>query len=168
VAILDRDGVLNRDTGHVGRPGEFVWNEDAIAAVRWMNDQGIRVVVVTNQAGIAKGFYSEEDFRLLMDWVDTQLAAGGAHLDGVYYCPHHPDEGSPPNRAACSCRKPAPGMLFEAMDDLGADPGDCVMIGDSATDRGAAGAAGVAFVMYSGGSLLAVVRAAMSGRTACG
>jgi D-glycero-D-manno-heptose 1,7-bisphosphate phosphatase len=163
VVILDRDGVLNRDTGHVGSPSEFEWNEDAIEAVRWLNAREVPVVVATNQAGIAKGLYTEADFRRLMEWVDGQLALQGAHLDGVYYCPHHATEGLPPYRVECACRKPAPGLLLEAIADLGVEPTDCVMIGDRESDAAAALAAGVPFLLYAGGSLLASVEAAMAG-----
>jgi D-glycero-D-manno-heptose 1,7-bisphosphate phosphatase len=160
--ILDRDGVLNRDTGHVGSTSEFEWNEGAVEAVRWLNDRGVPVVVATNQAGIAKGLYTEADFRELMVWVDEQLAAQGARLDGVYFCPHHPTEGRPPYRVECDCRKPRPGLLLEAIADLGVAPASCVMIGDRGSDAAAAKAAGVPFLMYTGGSLLSPVQAAMA------
>jgi D-glycero-D-manno-heptose 1,7-bisphosphate phosphatase len=159
--ILDRDGVLNLDTGHVGDSTQFQWNEGAAEAVRWLNDQGVPVVVATNQAGIAKGLYSEADFRELMSWVDAQLAAQGAHLDGVYYCPHHPTDGVPPYLVDCACRKPKPGLLLEAIADLAVAPSACVMVGDRDSDRAAAGAAGVPFVHYGGGSLLCAVREAV-------
>jgi D-glycero-D-manno-heptose 1,7-bisphosphate phosphatase len=161
--VLDRDGVLNRDSGHVGSPAEFEWNQDAVAAVSWLNAQGIPVVLTTNQAGIAKGLYTEADFRALTEWIDAELASHGAHLDGVYYCPHHPTEGDSPYRVECECRKPKPGLLLEALADLGVAPSACVMIGDRDSDRAAAEAAGVPFVLYAGGSLLAVVQAAMAG-----
>jgi D-glycero-D-manno-heptose 1,7-bisphosphate phosphatase len=160
--FLDRDGVLNRDSGHVGSPAEFEWNQDAVAAVAWLNAQGIPVVVATNQAGIAKGLYTEPDLRALMEWVDVELASHDAHLDGVYFCPHHPTEGQPPYNVDCACRKPKPGLLLEALADLGVAPSACIMIGDRDSDRAAAAAACVPFVLYAGGSLLAVVQAAMT------
>ena len=160
--ILDRDGVLNRDTGHVGSRSEFEWSEDAVEAVRWLNALGVPVVVVTNQAGIAKGLYTEAEFRALMEWIDIQLAAQGARLDGVYFCPHHPTEGRPPYLVDCACRKPKPGLLLEAIADLGVAPADCIMIGDRDSDRAAACAAGVPFVLYTGGSLLSAVQTALS------
>lgn len=160
LVMLDRDGVLNVDRGHVGHSRDFHWTEDAAAAVKWLNQQRFAVVVVTNQAGIAKGIYSEEDFAALMRWVGSELSHSGAHLDAVYYCPHHPTEGRSPYRISCSCRKPAPGMLLEAMADFGVGPADCVMIGDKPADRAAAEAAGVRAVTYAGGSLLELARAA--------
>lgn len=163
--ILDRDGVLNRDLGHVASASEFEWNEGAVDAVRWLNTSATPVVVATNQAGIAKGLYSEDQFRRLMAWVDDELAAQGAHLDGVYYCPHHPTEGKPPYLRECSCRKPKPGLLLEAISDLGVEPASCIMIGDRESDQAAADSAGVAFVMYSGGSLLRAVQSGLSERT---
>jgi len=163
IVILDRDGVLNQDPGHVGHAHEFVWNEGAIEAVKWLNENGLGVVVATNQAGIAKGIYSERDFSHLMSWVQAELEGHGARLDGVYFCPHHPSEGGHP--VACSCRKPAPGMLLEILADFEARPEDCVMIGDKPSDEAAADAAGIRAVLFTGGSLLATVRAAVRGWT---
>src|SRR4051794_4595824 len=92
-AFLDRDGVLNVDRGFVWRPHEFEWIAGAIDGVRRLNDAGYLVIVVTNQSGVARGLYSEEDVLTLCRWADTELARHGAHIDGWYYCPHHETDG---------------------------------------------------------------------------
>ena len=158
LVIVDRDGVINEDTGHVGTFRDFVWTEDAVDAVKWLDDHGYRIAVATNQAGIARGLYTEGEFDILMRAVDDELATRGARLDAVYYCPHHPSEGTPRYRRVCRCRKPAPGMLLAIVDDFGASKEDCVMIGDKPSDAGAAAAAGIRSVTYEGGSLLAFVK----------
>lgn len=144
--FFDRDGVLNVDHGYVHRAEEFHWVEGAQAAIRRTNDAGMLAIVVTNQAGIARGMYDEAAFQRLMGHVRRELAAVGARLDAVYHCPHHPT-------AACDCRKPAPGMILRAVREWGIDPGRSILVGDSATDLQAAAAAGVRAVLFSGGNV---------------
>lgn len=160
LVLLDRDGVLNVDSGHVGSKDAWVWVEEAREAVAWLNRRGAAVAVATNQAGIAKGLYSEDDFATLMRWVADELATKAAHLDAVYYCPHHPSEGRDPYRLSCECRKPRPGMLDQAIADFGVQPQDCVMVGDKPSDAAAARAIGIPSFTYAGGSLLECVRQA--------
>lgn len=155
--FLDRDGVLNRDFGHVHDAGHWEWMPGAREAVKAINDSGRLAIVITNQAGIGRGYYTEDEFAAFMDWVREQLAAAGAHVDAVYHCPHHPTAGVPPYRVACDCRKPRPGMLLEAISDWGIDADSSVMIGDNDKDMEAAAAAGVAGVRYEGGDLRALV-----------
>lgn len=158
-AFLDRDGVLNKDFGYVGHPKDFVWCPEAREAVRWLNENDWLVVIVTNQSGIARGYYSSEDYLALQHYIDSQLAHAGAHVDGWYHCPHHPDFTGP-----CDCRKPSPGMLLRAARDLSVDLAQSFMIGDSTSDEVAAASAGIhRFCMYSGGSLLHVVRECAQG-----
>jgi D-glycero-D-manno-heptose 1,7-bisphosphate phosphatase len=104
---------------------------------------GFSLVVVTNQAGIARGMYTPADFHELMVWVSAHFARAGAPLAGVYFCPHHAELGLGEYRLACRCRKPAPGMLLDAVRDLGLDPARSVMFGDKLDDMRAAQAAGV-------------------------
>ena len=160
--LLDRDGTLNVDTGWVHRPEDFRWVAGARESIRWANDRGFLVFVVTNQAGIARGYYSEADFHMLMRWVDQELAAHGAAIDATYYCPHHPTEGKGDYRRLCDCRKPAPGLIRRALREWRLDPHDCVMIGDSEYDIAAAAASGVRGVRFCGGSLLDCVRGVLS------
>jgi D-glycero-D-manno-heptose 1,7-bisphosphate phosphatase len=151
--------VLNVDHGYVGRPEDFQWLPGAREAVRYLNQAGYAVVVATNQSGIARGYYTEQDFLDLMAWVQEELARAGAHLDGVFYCPHHPEHGQGPYRRACTCRKPAPGLLLQALERLHGDPARSVLIGDRQGDMRAAERAGVRGVLFDGSrDLLDLVR----------
>ena len=152
--FFDRDGVLNVNHGYVHRWEVFEWIEGAREAIQAANDQGILAVVVTNQSGIAQGMYDEATFHHLMDRVRQNLAEGGAHLDAVYFCPHHPDEGP------CDCRKPKPGMILQAAREHDIDLSKSILIGDSDTDIEAASAAGVRSVLFTGGNVLKVLQEA--------
>jgi D-glycero-D-manno-heptose 1,7-bisphosphate phosphatase len=157
---LDRDGTVNLDRGWVHRPKDFTWVDGAPDAIRWANDRGILVCVLTNQSGIARGYYTEEEFQAFTAWIDNELTMWGAHIDATYYCPHHPTEGVSEYRRECRCRKPAPGLIERALAEWGFDPVQSVMIGDAETDMRAAAAAGIRAVRFSGGSLLeCVIRA---------
>jgi D,D-heptose 1,7-bisphosphate phosphatase len=149
VLFLDRDGVLNRNLGYVATPDRFQWIDGAVAAVKSMNDVGVLVIIVTNQAGIARGYYSEAEFEDFMLWINAELRMSGAHLDGWYFCPHHPEQGVPPYRCVCDCRKPEPGMLIKAMHDWEVDPSRALLLGDSATDISAAERSGIEAILYS-------------------
>lgn len=157
LVIFDRDGVLNVDHGHVGTPERFEWVPGAPDAVRAVNDAGFLAAVVTNQAGIAKGHYSRDQYLAFERWIGERLAEHGAHLDAVYHCPHHPDaEGE--YGVACDCRKPSPGMVLAALRDLRPDPERVVFIGDKDSDIQAAAAAGIVGVLFDGHDLPGVVR----------
>ena len=140
--FLDRDGVINVDRAYVHRVDEFVWIPGVFDTVRLAGDLGLAVVVVTNQAGIARGYYSESDFRALTDWMEAQFAAAGAPLTGVYHCPYHPD-GRPPYNTISPMRKPEPGMLLEAAKEHALDLHRSVLIGDQESDIAAGRAAGL-------------------------
>lgn len=145
LAMFDRDGTVNVDTGHLHEPGRLELIPSTVELMRrYSADPDYRVVVVTNQAGIAKGLYTEADMRALHRFMAERLGELGARVDAWYFCPHHPDYTGP-----CDCRKPAPGMLLAAMRDFDADPAECVMYGDMPSDEAAAKAAGVRFV-YAG------------------
>lgn len=137
LVFLDRDGTLNeRRSGYVDRPGDLVLLPEAVAAVRALNDSGARVVLVTNQRGVATGVLRESDLLSVQQELVRQLALGGAHLDAVHVCPH--DAGS------CDCRKPASGLLTAALARAPwADPARCVLFGDQETDLAAARGAAV-------------------------
>jgi D,D-heptose 1,7-bisphosphate phosphatase len=153
IAFLDRDGVLNHDSGHVFRIEEFEWIPGAVETVRLLNDSGYHVVIVTNQAGIAKGYYTEEDFLALTEWMRRDLWSHGAHLDAVYHCPFHVDGTVERYRRESEDRKPNPGMLLRAMRDLPHDFSRSFFVGDQPSDRNAAGAAGVQYLGFPGGNL---------------
>ncbi len=165
-AFLDRDGVLNHDAGYVHRSGDFVWLEGAKAAVKRLNDRGWLVFVVTNQAGIARGFYEPHDVERLHRWMNAELRRIGAHVDAFYYCPHHPEAGRAPYRRECACRKPAPGMLLQAMDDWPVRREASFMIGDKDIDMAAAKSAGVRGILYRQQNLDALVADAIAAAAA--
>ena len=159
--FFDRDGTLNVDVHYLHDPADFVWIEDAIAAIRWANVHGYLVIVVTNQSGIARGYYDEATVHRLHDWMNAQLAVHGAHIDAFYHCPHHTEGSVPAYAKQCDCRKPAPGMLLRAIAEHEIAPAVSFLFGDAASDVTAAEAASVRGVRYTGGSLLDCVRNAV-------
>jgi D-glycero-D-manno-heptose 1,7-bisphosphate phosphatase len=124
-AFLDRDGTLIEDREYLARADDVVLVPGAAAAVRGLNASRVAAVVVTNQSGIARGLVTLAQYEAVRARLDTLLAAEGAHLDGTYYCPHHPDFGG-----VCDCRKPAPALYEQASRDLGLDPARSAFIGD--------------------------------------
>lgn len=141
--FLDRDGVINHEIGYLSRQADVVFVDGIFSLCRAARALGYALVVVTNQAGIARGFYTEADFHTLMDWMRSEFAQQGAPLDAVYHCPYHPEHGVGFYRREHEDRKPGPGMLRRGARDLGLDLGRCVMIGDRCSDIGAAVAAGL-------------------------
>lgn len=152
--FLDRDGVLNTDLGYVYRPEAFQWIDGAIEAVKWCNDCGYLTVVVTNQSGIARGIYDTAAFWGLTAWMQDVLRAHGAHLDAVYHCPHHPTEGNGPFTGPCACRKPAGGLVRQALADWPIDPARSLIVGDKPSDLAAGAACGIPGELFAGGNLL--------------
>lgn len=132
--FIDRDGTLTEEVGYVNHPQRLRLLPRSAEAVRRLNSAGVPAVIVTNQAGVARGYFSEDVLRAVHDEMLAQLKQAGAHLDAVYVCPHHPTEGEPPFRLACDCRKPRPGLLQRAATELGLDLGTSVVIGDRPTD----------------------------------
>jgi len=155
-AFLDRDGVINIDHGYVARIADFDFVPGVQAAVAELFRAGFAIVVVTNQAGIGRGMYTEADFQALTDWMLVQFAQAGVTIAGVYHCPHHPSLALGDLRRVCDCRKPAPGMLRDAARDLHLAPADSVMFGDKCDDMRAALAAGVGTRVYLGKDGVAV------------
>jgi D-glycero-D-manno-heptose 1,7-bisphosphate phosphatase len=140
--FIDRDGTLTEEVGYVNHPARLRLLPRSAEAIRRLNESGVAAVVVTNQAGIARGYFSEEVLQAVHEALHHQLKRAGAHLDGVYVCPHHPSEGAPPYRADCTCRKPKPGLLQRAAAELDLDLGRSVLVGDKASDLVAARAVG--------------------------
>lgn len=139
--FLDRDGTINIEKEYLYKAEEFEFTSQAVEAIRLLNQAGYLVVVVTNQSGVARGYYTEDDVRRLHQYVEAQLEVGGAHVDGWYYCPHHPSGGAPYD-LDCDCRKPEPGMLLTAARDLQIDLERSWMVGDKLADIEAGIAAG--------------------------
>jgi len=142
-AFIDRDGVINIDHGYVFRREEFEFVPGLLSACAQLHRWGFSLVVVTNQSGIGRGLYTEDDYRRLTAWMTDEFAAAGAPLAGVYHCPHHPQALLPGLRRDCGCRKPAPGLLLAAARELSLDLPRSVLFGDKASDIEAALAAGV-------------------------
>ena len=131
--FLDRDGTLNIDHGYVHKIDAFQFIEGSIDALKALKEMGYLLVLVTNQSGIARGYFSEDQFLQLTEWMDWSLADRGVDLDGIYYCPHHP-EGKGEYKEDCECRKPKSGMLLEAIKALRIDPAQSIMVGDKIED----------------------------------
>ncbi|OOE36453.1 D-glycero-beta-D-manno-heptose-1,7-bisphosphate 7-phosphatase [Salinivibrio kushneri] len=142
--FIDRDGVVNVDHGYVSSIDSFEYIEGVFDACRALKESGYLLVLVTNQAGIARGYFSEQDFLQLTEWMDWNFADKGVDFDGIYYCPHHASEGVGEYRIDCDCRKPKPGMLIDAQQELDIDMSRSVMVGDKVDDMKAAECAGVA------------------------
>lgn len=119
--FLDRDGTLNIDYGYVHEIDQFHFIEGSIEALQQLKQMGYLLVLVSNQSGIARGYFSEQQFLQLTEWMDWSLADRGVDLDGIYYCPHHPD-GIGEFKQDCNCRKPKAGMLSQAIKELKIDP----------------------------------------------
>ncbi len=136
--FLDRDGVINHDKGDIFSNEDFIFNEEIFEICRGYLDKGFLIIVITNQARIAKGIYTEADFLKLTSWMVEQFRNRGILISRVYYCPHHPDFTGP-----CSCRKPEPGMLMRAISEFDLDIRECVLLGDKETDLEAGRRAGI-------------------------
>ena len=141
--FLDRDGVINVDHGHVHRAADFHFVDGIFELVRHANEVGYLVVVVTNQAGIGRGLYTETEFFALTAWMTAQFVAQRCRIDAVYHCPHHPEFGLGRYKCQCESRKPRPGMFLRAARELGLDLERSIMVGDRASDMAAAAAAGI-------------------------
>lgn len=148
--LLDRDGVLIEDRGYVFRPGDARLLPGVAGTLARFKARGAKLIVITNQSGVARGYFSPADVRAMHDWINAWLAPAGAALDALYFCPHHPTAGHGPFTRACDCRKPAPGMLRAALAEHAIAATDAVFIGDRDSDMKAARAAGVRAVRFAG------------------
>jgi D-glycero-D-manno-heptose 1,7-bisphosphate phosphatase len=140
--FFDRDGTLSHEIGYVNHLSRFRLLPYAVDAVRLVNASGRLAVLVTNQAGVARGYFPESLIQAVHAHVRSAMDAGGARLDGIYVCVHHPSVGPPPYRQDCDCRKPRPGLLRQAEKELGADLARSWMIGDRHGDLAVAWAVG--------------------------
>jgi D-glycero-D-manno-heptose 1,7-bisphosphate phosphatase len=132
--FMDRDGTISEEVGYVNHVSRYRVFPFAAEAVRALNNAGWLAVLVTNQAGVARGYFQEELIGEVHKVLASELERGGARLDAVYYCPHHPSVGEPPYRFDCDCRKPRPGLLLRAADEFGLDLSRCWMVGDRYSD----------------------------------
>ena len=141
--FLDRDGVINIDHGYVYQKEDFEFVDGIFDLCRLAIAKGYQIFVITNQAGIASGYYSIEDFNQLTTWMVNEFAKQGIKITQVYYCPHHPNRGDNQYVQICQCRKPAPGMIIQAQQDHTIDLSASIFVGDKMSDMQAAEAAGV-------------------------
>jgi D-glycero-D-manno-heptose 1,7-bisphosphate phosphatase len=128
--FIDRDGTISEEVGyinHVSRYQVYPWTA---AAIRNLNEAGLRVIVVTNQAGVARGYFTEELVKQVHEKLVAEMTLAGARFDAIYYCPHHPSAGEPPYRQSCNCRKPKTGMIERAAAEFGIDVSRSFVIGD--------------------------------------
>jgi D-glycero-D-manno-heptose 1,7-bisphosphate phosphatase len=156
--FLDRDGTLAHEVGYINHPSRFRLYPWAVDAVRLINQAGRLAVVVTNQAGVARGYFPESVIDEVHATLRSAMEAGGARLDAIYYCPHHPEVGDAPYRLDCDCRKPRPGLLRRAAAELGADLSRSFVVGDRHGDLALAWSVGARGVLvktgYGRGELL--------------
>ncbi len=132
--FLDRDGTINRDVGYVNHPDQLELIPRSAEAIRMLNNAEHPVVVITNQAGIAKGIFREEDLPTVHEAFVQMLAGEGARIDGFYFCPHHPAGTVEKFTRTCACRKPAPGLLHQAGRDMNIELSQAWVVGDKASD----------------------------------
>ena len=156
-AFLDRDGVVNYDDGYMGTRDRIRWMPNAAKAIRRLNEAGYFVFFFTNQSGVARGFFTEGELNVLHHWMRTELAAQGAHIDDIRYCPHHPDGSVEGYLEDHPWRKPSPGMIHDLMTHWPVRREGSFVIGDRESDIEAAKAAGVPGFLFSGGDLDAFV-----------
>lgn len=152
-AFLDRDGVINVDVGYPHRPEDFRFIDGAPQAIRVLNRDGYKVIVVTNQSGVARGLFDEAAVKRFHDHMRSELSRHGAFVDAIYVCPYHPDGQVEHYRVDHPDRKPAPGMLLRAGRDHHIDFSCSFMVGDKESDMQAARAAGVRGYLFTSGNL---------------
>lgn len=128
--FIDRDGTISFEVGYVNHPSRYSVFPYSAEAVRLLNENGWLAILVTNQAGVARGYFEEKLIHEVHDILESELAKGGAQLDAIYYCPHHPSTGEAPYRKDCDCRKPKPGMIEKAAKKFDIDLSQSWMVGD--------------------------------------
>lgn len=162
--FFDRDGVLNVDVAYLYKIEDLRWIDGAREAVAYLTQLGYKIFVVTNQSGIARGYYTVEQMDELHEYMQQEISAAGGKIEKIYYCPHHPEGSVPEYTGVCDCRKPKPGMLLQALAEYAIDKEQSFLIGDSKRDVEAAEAAGVKGYLYTGGNLLDFVKNIVSER----
>lgn len=145
--FVDRDGTLNEEVGYLNHPRRLVLLPGSGAAIRLLNEAGLVTILISNQSGVARGYFPESLVREIHAKLEGMLAEEGARLDAIYYCPHHPDFGPRELRKACDCRKPGTGMIERGVEEFGLDPARSYVVGDKLSDVACAQAAGATGVL---------------------
>lgn len=156
--FFDRDGVLNVDVDYLYKISDLRWIEGAREAVAYLTELGYKIFVVTNQSGIARGYYTIAQMQELHDHMKHEIESCGGKIEKIFYCPHHKEGKVAEFTCDCDCRKPKPGMLKQAFAEYDLDKEQCFLIGDGARDVEAAEAAGIKGYLFKGGSLLEFVK----------
>lgn len=164
VIFLDRDGVINVDVNYLYRIEDLTFMPGALEALALAVRAGYELIVVTNQSGVARGYYTEEDVKKLHAHMGEVLAAARAPILRFYYCPHHEKGTVPAYTMVCDCRKPEPGMILKAMEDYSIDRAKSFMIGDKSSDVEAAHRAGLDGYLFEGDNLLPFMRSILKER----
>jgi len=149
--FLDRDGTIIEDVGYLNSPGQIKFIPGSLEAIKLLKGAGYKVVVITNQAGVARGLVTEDMLQTIDKVMHKWILNSGTHLDGIYYCPHHAEHGVYPYKQACECRKPHPGLIKKAQKDLDIDLAASFMVGDKTSDVGAGQQAGTRTVYLTNG-----------------
>jgi len=149
--FLDRDGTINEEVGYLDSLDKLKIIPSAYEAIKLINESGMKAVVISNQAGVARGLFTEDFVKITNEHLQTALRQKGAYIDNFYYCPHHPTEGIGIYLQQCNCRKPAPGMLFNAAQELNIDLARSYLVGDRFRDMIAAKKAGVKGILVKTG-----------------
>ena len=147
--FFDRDGVLNVDVGYLYKIEDFQWIDGAIEAIKYFNDKDYYVFVITNQSGVARGYYKEEDINKLHNWMNQELAKYDAHIDEFFYCPHHVKGIIKDYSFNCECRKPKIGMIKKALDKYDVKLESSLLIGDKDSDIECAENAGIKKILFN-------------------
>jgi D-glycero-D-manno-heptose 1,7-bisphosphate phosphatase len=149
--FLDRDGTIIEDVGYLNNPNQIKFIPGSLEAIKLLQNAGFKVIVITNQAGVARGLVSEDMLQTIDKVMHKLILSSGTHLDGIYYCPHHKEHGVYPYKQACECRKPQPGLLKKASHDLQLDLSQSYLVGDKATDIEAGQRAGTKTIYVASG-----------------
>ncbi len=157
-AFFDRDGVLNVDKSYLYKIEDLEWIDGAKEALAYLTQQGYTVFVVTNQSGIARGYYTVDDMNRLHEFMAQQVAAAGGKIEKFYYCPHLPEGKIAEYAVECDCRKPKPGLILRTFEEYDIDKEAAFLIGDKPRDVESAEAAGIKGYLFSGGNLLNFVK----------
>ena len=157
-AFFDRDGVLNVDKSYLYKIEDLEWIDGAKEALVYLTQQGYTIFVVTNQSGIARGYYTVDDMNRLHEFMAQQVAAAGGKIEKFYYCPHLPEGKIAEYAVECECRKPKPGLILRAFEEYNIDKDAAFLIGDKPRDVESAEAAGIKGYLFSGGNLLNFVK----------